>query len=156
MGRRGPPPKPTAIRKLEGNREHRPMPENEPEPEQLASLPEPPDHLCERAQQIFSDTAAVLQSYDLLTVADVHPIEMFADCYAQWIEAVELRQSLRAEGEDGSGAAKLCRELSTDCNRWFRVLGLGPAYRVGLVTNFGLGGSKADIADPVALRICGG
>ncbi|HBE71244.1 MAG TPA: hypothetical protein DDW52_24115 [Planctomycetaceae bacterium] len=153
MGHRGPAPKPTVIRKLEGNRSKRPLPENEPEPDAVKAIAAPL-HLSDLAAEVYVQTAAIMRSYDLLTVADLQPLELFADSYSQWIEAVQNRNELKAEGEDYSGAAKMCRELASDCNRWFKVLGLGPAYRVGLVTNFGLGGG-ADISDPVALKICG-
>jgi len=161
MGRRGPPAKPTAIRKREGNPRRRPMPTNEPEPPPLEQLPEAPDHLCGLGQRTFLHVAKILKDSDLLTVADLYPLEMFSDQYAQWVKALKLRAVkgciIEIHNDEGilvntyeTPESKLVRALANDCNKWFKVLGLGPAYRVGLRTN----SDGADqIEDPFAAAI---
>lgn len=163
MGQRGPLPKPTATRAREGNPRRRPLPKDEPQPVQLKSLPIAPDHLDAPAQKIFTTLVKILSEADLLTVADVMPVEMLADAYSQWLGALKLRSAAGPIVEiikDGqvintfeSPESKLCRNLAADCNRWFKVLGLGPAYRVGLRINQD-GGDEID--DPLAAAIANG
>jgi len=166
MGQRGPLPKPTSARAREGNPRRRPLPTDEPSPAEIAidRLPPPPDHLTADAKQVFSALAKLLSDSKLLTVADVLPIELLADCYTQWIKALKIRaeagvitQMLNRDGEVigscESAESKLCRSLAADCNRWFKVLGLGPAYRVGLrMTTDG----ADEIEDPLAASIANG
>ena len=163
MGERGPLPKPTATRAREGNPRRRPLPKDEPQPVQLKTLPIAPDHLDPVAQRIFTTLVKILSDADLLTVADVMPVEMLSDSYSQWLAALKLRSTAGPIVEiikDGqvintfeSPESKLCRNLAADCNRWFKVLGLGPAYRVGLRINTD-GGDEID--DPLAAAIANG
>jgi P27 family predicted phage terminase small subunit len=165
MGQRGPLPKPTATRAREGNPRRRPLPTNEPTPPLVAAkkLPTPPDHLDALGQKVFTTLARILTDADLLTVADIMPLEMLADSYSQWIAALALRKKAGVIVEvfkDGevintfeSPESKLCRNLAADCNRWFKVLGLGPAYRVGLRTSMDAGD---EIDDPLAAAIANG
>jgi P27 family predicted phage terminase small subunit len=168
MGQRGPLPKPTATRAREGNPRRRPLPKDEPQPPKLAALPKPPDHLSKEAKAVFTTLCKVLSDADLLTVADVMPVEMLADSYTQWVKTLKLRAEAGVITEvssvDNEGNAhvvnkyespesKLCRSLGADCNRWFKVLGLGPAYRVGLRMN-AHGGDE--IEDPLAASIANG
>lgn len=163
MGRRGPPPKPTATRRREGNPRNRPLPKDEPEPKAVEKLPEAPDHLNELGKKTFRHLAKVLKDCDLLTVADLYPLEMFCDQYSQWVAALKLRSEkgciIEITNDEGvlvntyeTPESKLCRALAADCNRWFKVLGLGPAYRVGLRTN---SDGSDSIEDPVAASIAG-
>ena len=106
----------------------------------------------------------ILRDEDLLTVADLYPLEMFCDQYSEWLEAVKLRNAkprvVEICNKDGdaintfeSPESRLCRNLAADCNRWFKVLGLGPAYRVGLSVN---SGGSDEIEDPIAAAIANG
>lgn len=168
MGRRGPLPKPTATREREGNPRRHPLPKDEPKPASVNKLPEPPEFLSKEAKRVFSAICKVLADADLLTVADLMPVEMLADSYTQWIGAIKLRNEAGVifeaskVDEDGevtmlqkyeSPESKLCRAHMAECNRWFKVLGFGPAYRVGLRVNAD-GGD--DIDDPLAAAIANG
>lgn len=165
MGQRGPLAKPTTVRAREGNPRRRPLPKDEPQPSAIAAakIPSPPQHLDELGRKVFSTLAKILTEADLLTVADVMPLEMLSDAYSQWIKALKLRAEAGPIVEvykDGevintfeSPESKLCRNLSADCNRWFKVLGLGPAYRVGLRTSMDAGD---EIDDPLAAAIANG
>lgn len=139
------------------------MPEREPQPAAVPSLPEPPDHLSDVGKRVWRHLAKVLSDAELLTVADLFPLEMFCDQYSEWLIALKARNEtgrfidLEKDGEVvnsyESPQSKLCRALAADCNRWFKVLGLGPAYRVGLQVNC----DGADgIEDPLAASIANG
>lgn len=168
MGQRGPPKKPTAVRRREGNPGKRRLPNDEPQPTAVDKLPEPPAHLDKRAAAVFRNLAKILKDSDLLTVADVYPLEIFCDKYSQWVQAIDARREkgvmieVSREGPDGelhimaryeSPESKLVRNLAADCNRWFKVLGLGPAYRVGLRTT---ADGNEEIEDPLAASIANG
>lgn len=165
MGQRGPLPKPTKLREREGNPRRRPLPKNEPQPPAITDdLPKPPEHLSEEAAKVFTALCRLLRDSELLTTADLMPIEMLADSYTQWIRTIKLRAEsgvvIEIFNDEGtmvnsyeSPQSKLCRSLAADCNRWFKVLGLGPAYRVGLRTDTD-GGEEID--DPIAASIANG
>lgn len=164
MGRRGPLPKPTATRKREGNPANRKLPQNEPEPAKVEQLPEPPDYLDANGANAWRNLCKILKDADLLTVADLYPLEMFCDQYSEWLRAVQARNKvgriLEIHNEEGdivnsyeAPESKLARQLANDCNKWFKVLGLGPAYRVGLQKNSD--GSES-IEDPLAAAIANG
>lgn len=163
MGRRGPLPKPTATRAREGNPRRRPMPTDEPQPPAVESLPPPPGHLDDIGIRTWNHLAKTLRSADLLTHSDLYPLEMLCDQYSEWCAALKLRREkgriVEIVKDDEvvntyeSPESKLCRALAADCNRWFKVLGLGPAYRVGLSTN---GPAGDEIDDPLAASIANG
>ena len=169
MGRRGPLPKPTETRKREGNPRRHPLPKDEPSPPTVTKIPDPPEFLSQEAQRVFTRICEILAAADLLTVADLMPVEMLADSYTQWIEAIKLRnvaglifEACKEDPESGelipiqkyeTPESKRCRAHMAECNRWFKVLGFGPAYRVGLRINAD-GGD--DIEDPLAAAIANG
>lgn len=72
MGRRGPAPKPTRLRVLEGsngrNVGHRPLPVREPQP--AMRMPACPDWLPEEAKQTWREEAPRLYRSQLLTEID--------------------------------------------------------------------------------------
>ena len=165
MGRRGPLPKPTAQRKIEGNPRRRPMPINEPAPAKAPELPPAPGHLSPLAQTVWRTIGQALFDADLLTLADYHALEMYCAAYSAWrqmlAEINEVGYVAEFTNDDGSPKyssptvqASLMLKFSGECNRWAKVLGLGPAYRVGLVTN--AAGDPAEISDPFAASISNG
>jgi P27 family predicted phage terminase small subunit len=68
MGYSGPPPKPTAIRKAEGNLSRRPLNEREPQPDKLR--PRMPRHLDKTARREWKRLCPVLERMGVLTEAD--------------------------------------------------------------------------------------
>jgi len=159
MGRRGPPKKNRELVEFEGNTAHRKADETTDAHSALSGVPEPAKYMEELAAAIFSDVAGMLFAARRLTDADIHAIEQYSDAFAQWIHAIRRRDLHAAEngGDPLHKDVKLCRELASDCNRWSRVLGVGPTYRAGVAGYFGLGGDSADeeIDDPILKRVCG-
>jgi len=128
---------------------------NKPE----SHIVEPPSHLTPIAGAVYQDVCAQLYSADLLTDVDLYVVEMFADAYAQWVDAIEQRDDYRASyGHSKAEDVRLVRELAMDVNRWCKVLGFGPMHRQKLNVAFGFGGEKTNDAvdDPVVLGICNG
>ena len=68
MGYSGPPPKPTAIRKAEGNPSRRPFNEREPQPDPVR--PRMPKHLDKTARREWKRLCPILEHMGVLTAAD--------------------------------------------------------------------------------------
>ncbi len=160
MGRRGPKAKSDELKEFEGNTGHRSSEQPTDSHERLVGIPEPATYLDDLAAAIFTDTATLLFNAGRLTDADIHAIEQYADSYSQWIQSIKRRDLYAAEheGEASDRHVKRCRELSSDVNRWSRVLGIGPTYRAGLSGYFGLGGDSSneeEVNDPILRAVCG-
>lgn len=132
MGRRGPAPKPTALRMLHGDRKDR---INTSEPVPAASDVVPPCDLGERAAGIWDRLAPDLIARGVLTAWDV---DAFASCclsLAQYREATELvaEHGLLALGVGGSlvksPAVALQESADARFARWAARFGLTPSDR---------------------------
>lgn len=93
MGRRGPPPKPTPIRVLEGNPSRRPINENEPKPAE--GIPAMPPHLDRRARRIWRDIVPELSRLGLLTVVDGEALAAYCTAASM---AYNARKVLKEKG----------------------------------------------------------
>lgn len=79
MGSRGPQPKPTALRIVEGNMSHRPLPKGEPRPREIAPIA--PEHLDETGRAFYERLIHVMTAVPgWLTEAD---FAVAAEC-ANW------------------------------------------------------------------------
>jgi len=85
--RPGPPKKPTALRKLEGNPSKRPFPRNEPQPD--PSMPECPEWLLDDAKDEWDRVAPELHRLGLLTQLDRVALAAYCQSYAKWKQADE-------------------------------------------------------------------
>lgn len=153
MGRRGPLPKPTKLKKFEGNPGRRKLPESEPEPRVDDQVPAPPEHLPDVAQAAWRAIGRELHAIGLLTSVDYHALEQYATAYAFWrANLIAVQQRMQEEGSivtrvtDDKGNLRyeapmtecsLMLKFGAELNRWSKVLGLGPAYRVALTTGHG-------------------
>lgn len=68
MGKRGPAPKPTNLKLLQGNPGKRPINQDEPKPKPIA--PKPPSWLPKEAKKIWKDLAKKLEPLALFTEVD--------------------------------------------------------------------------------------
>ncbi len=84
----GRPPKPTALKVIEGNRGKRAAPRNEPDPVYLNDLT-PPAHLPPDAAAIWVDLAPRLRQALLLTELDTLALEWLCVAAAQHRKATE-------------------------------------------------------------------
>lgn len=95
MGQRGPPPKPTNLRLLEGNAGKVPISPNEPKPKSIEEA-DPPDWLSDEAKRYWRRLIPMLASAGLLTDVDLCVLERYCDCLADWRAA---RDFLIARGQ---------------------------------------------------------
>ena len=85
MAKTGPPPKPTALRKLQGNPSKRPFPQNEPQPR--SGIPPCPRHIQGEARKEWSRTSKELASCGLLTSVDRAALAAYCQAWARWVQA---------------------------------------------------------------------
>lgn len=85
MGARGPLPKPTALKVLEGNPGKRPLNRAEPKPRPVA--PKCPAWLLLEAKREWRRVAPELERLGLLTVVDGTALAGYCQAYARWREA---------------------------------------------------------------------
>lgn len=81
----GPKPKPTAIRRMEGNRGKRAWNHDEPVPPD--GIPRCPRHLAPVARTEWRRVARALHGMGVLTVVDRAALAAYCQCYAKWVEA---------------------------------------------------------------------
>lgn len=93
MGRRGPPPKPTALRILEGNPAKRPLNPHEPMPKR--GRPRCPSFLDREAKAKWKALVPELDRLGLLTIVDGDALAAY--CQA-WSEFRTSTETLRREG----------------------------------------------------------
>ena len=94
MRPRGRRPKPTAIKRLEGNRSKRPL--NEDEPELPVGCPNCPPHLSAAAREEWERLAPPLYRIGVLTVADRAAFAAYCQAHGRWVEAEERLKALPA------------------------------------------------------------
>lgn len=85
MGRRGPAPEPTALKRLKGNPGKRPLNDSEPRP--AATLPRCPSHLQGEARAEWKRVAKALHQSGLLTQVDRAALAIYCQAWARWIKA---------------------------------------------------------------------
>ena len=84
MGRRGPVPKPTKLKLLEGTRRDR---INPAEPPQLKGDPEPPAYLEGPALVEWKRILPMLKQMKILSRIDGTNLAIYCTTYARWLEA---------------------------------------------------------------------
>ena len=123
--------KPTALRLIEGNREHRPINGNEPKPSPIA--PQPPEYLSAKALEVWNDLSPKLERLGILT--EIDSLAFTALCI-EWAEYVKLR-TMGGESIQTfeSGAKQVAPEISishkclTQLLKLFGEFGLTPSSR---------------------------
>jgi phage terminase small subunit len=89
---REPPPKPTAIRRLEGNRGKRAWNHDEPTPPD--AMPRCPAHLALVAKAEWRRVARTLHAMGVLTSIDRAALAAYCQAYTRWVEAEQkLKES---------------------------------------------------------------
>lgn len=88
MGRRGPPPKPTKLKVLQGNPGHQKLNKNEPEPKQAVGM-RCPKWMPDEGRKEWRRVVPELERLGLLSVIDQAALEGFCYSYAQWRKQVE-------------------------------------------------------------------
>jgi P27 family predicted phage terminase small subunit len=85
MGARGPAPKPTALRIIEGNPGKRPLNRNEPKP--TPKIPSRPEWLNAEAKREWSRIVPELDRIGLLTIVDRAAITAYCSAWSKVVQA---------------------------------------------------------------------
>ena len=88
MAQRGRKPKPTAIKKLEGNPGKRGLNEKEPKPKKKA--PKCPAWLDEEAKKEWKRMCKQLEDLGILTEIDMAAFAGYCQAYSRWKDAEEF------------------------------------------------------------------
>ena len=86
-------PKPTKAKELDGNPGHRPLPEDEWEPD--ATPPECPEHLGPLGKRLWEELIVRLDP--VLTSVDGLGVEMICRSYEEWREHLKVRDHSNAD-----------------------------------------------------------
>ena len=139
MATRGRPPKPTAIKILEGNPGNRPLNKNEPKP--INKAPECPDWLEEEAKKEWKRLATELEKIGLLTKVDMAAFAGYCQSYARWKEAEEFISKHGSILKTASGYIQQIPQVSIaqqnlkQMRNFCSELGLTPSARSRLQVN---------------------
>ncbi|MGS8281620.1 phage terminase small subunit P27 family [Pseudomonas sp. PARCl1] len=134
---RGRPPKPTALKVIQGNPGKRALNKNAPTPDALAKVPDPPGWFGPVASSIWRQVAPWLVQSKILTDTDLHNLEVFAMAYQRWREAQEdITKNgivvMGAKQEIKNPACTVANESARQISTFGAALGLDPAARARL------------------------
>lgn len=146
MGNRGPAPKPTALKILEGNPGKQKLNQNEPKPPIGSSIPKPPARLLKEAKEEWKRLAPALHSMGVLTQID---LTAFAEVCQNYGYYLITDKKILALGEQGVYAMQktatgymqqhpllsLRRQYYDLWRRGLADFGLTPAARARIVTD---------------------
>lgn len=141
MGRRGPAPKPTALKLLQGNPGKRAINKNEPQPKD--AIPRCPAWLDEEAKVAWKRIVPQLRDMGVLTLIDADALTNYCDTWSRWKKAVLFLQKngdvYTIKGDDGKlkyvqqlPQVAIARNLLAVLNRYQQEFGLTPAARCRL------------------------
>jgi len=132
MGKRGPAPRPTALKVLSGERESR-INRNEPKPRNV--LPEPPLDMTPDGLEVWQYTVRELAPMRIATAADQHLLAAYCEAVALHRRAVRLlaNEDLLIEGQRGNlvrnPAVQMMRDAATQILQLGAQFGLNPRAR---------------------------
>ena len=134
---RGRKPKPTALRRAEGNPGKRAWNLDEPVPPE--GCPDCPDHLSEPARAEWHRLVGALHDMGVLTLADRAALAAYCQAWGRWVEAEERLKETPALIRTKSGYVQQSPWLSIAnkqlelMGRYMAELGLTPAARSRIV-----------------------
>ena len=140
MAKRGRKPKPTALKKLEGNPGKRPLNELEPMPQ--VTMLRCPNWLEPEAKKEWRRLAPVLIGAGILTSADAVPFAGYCQAYARWKEAEEQVSRLGmvykekdTERVRPNPYIAIARSAFAEVKSLAAEFGLTPANRTAIIAN---------------------
>ncbi len=147
MGRRGPAPKPTVLRVLEGRVQHRPLPVGEPMPRLV--MPRRPAVLTGEARAEWDRQASKLHAMGVLTEVDGSVLTMYCQSWKRWLQAeAAVERSLEATGRLNRLRVLVAHRYASQVLQLAGQLGLTPSARTRMATQ---GGGDEDEVDGLIL-----
>lgn len=127
MGRRGPPPEPTALKLLRGNPGKRAI--NHDEPKLAPSDAKPPKGLTGRALGVWKEHASDLIAAGVLKAPDRLVFRTFCELVAEVEKYTRLCGKVGAENASRLGYPKRLDVLRRQQREYSSILGLNPSAR---------------------------
>jgi P27 family predicted phage terminase small subunit len=130
---RGRKPKPTALKRLDGNPGKRGY--NHDEPVLPEGLPDCPGHLSEQAREEWHRIAGTLREAGVLTTVDRAALAAYCQAWGRWVEAEEKLKELPAMIKTPSGYVQqnpwlpVANKQLEIMGRYMAELGITPASR---------------------------
>lgn len=126
-------PKPTALKRLSGNPGGRKLNDNEPEFTLITDV-EPPTWLSDKAVTMWETVMPELLRNKVLTVADIHNVEVFCMAYNRWRQAED---DIKVNGVTITNesttiknpAVTVVNEATNQMMKFGALLGLDPSSR---------------------------
>src|SRR5437868_4910509 len=138
MGLRGPAPKPTTIKRLEGNPGKRKLNDGEPSP--TLGAPECPDHLDDVARKEWDRLTSILVAMKVLTEADYIALANLCQAYSTLVNAQKQMNKTGILYKSKSGYIQqspllgIIHTQTTIVNNLLREFGLTPSSRTRVAT----------------------
>lgn len=129
MGRRGPPPKPTKLKIVEGNPGKRKLNDREPAYAAGAVCPE---WLEPEGKAEWERLAPELDRMGMLTVADQHEFAAYCQAFARWRQAQERITESGLELAIAKGYVNAAQKARQDMQRTAAKFGFTPSDRTGI------------------------
>lgn len=151
MGARGPAPKPTVVKILQGNPGKRALPKGEPVPA-AGKMPAAPRWMSLEAKREWRRIAPRLHKVGLLTEVDGLSLAMLCEAFAQYVEAkvVVEREGMLAMSDKGNTyqhpAVSLMTGARSEMLKWAREFGMTPSARSRISLD-GQGEQEPSLAD---------
>ena len=139
MAKTGRKPKPTALKKLEGNPGKRPLNTMEPTPPNVSI--HCPQYLLPDARKEWKRLAPILIQMGLLTAADVVPFAAYCTAFARWKEAEEEISRHGSIYKDDDGRIRpnpfiaIANQQMREIKSFAADFGLTPSNRAAMIAN---------------------
>lgn len=138
---RGRTPKPTAVKKLQGNPGKRPL--SHDEPKVAGTLPRCPSHLDAEAKREWRRIAKELHRLGILDGIDRHALAAFCKCWSLWVKAEQqlAGEDLVVMSDKGNlyqnPIVGVARQAMKDMVDMAREFGMTPASRTRIKVDKG-------------------
>lgn len=135
MGKRGPRPKPDAIRALEGDPGKRGKGGNSPPPAAAVTNLKPPTFLPSAAKKEWKRVIMELARLNLISDLDVMALAAYCNAYATWLDAIKKikETGMLVRSPNGypmpSPYVKIERDSQEQMMKWLREFGMTPSSR---------------------------
>ncbi len=127
MPRTGRPPKPTALKLLEGNPGKRAI--NHDEPKLPSAESTPPKGLAGRARAVWKELASDMTTAGILKNGDGHTLRVFCEVVADTEKFTALCRKVGPENAVKLGYVKRLDMLRKQLREYSGILGLNPSSR---------------------------
>lgn len=134
----GPPRKPTAWRRMEGNRGKKAW--NHAEPVPPGGVPDCPEHLSDEARAEWHRLVETLVSMGVITIVDRAVLAAYCQAYGRWVEAEEKLKETPLLIKTPSGYVQqspwlgIANRQMELMGRYMAEIGLTPASRSRIAT----------------------